>query len=314
MDFEKDIKDLELKIEELKKFSEEKGIDLKEQIDKLEELKADKMKSLYEEITPWQKTQIARHQNRPYTLDYIDLIIEDFVELHGDRLFKDDKSIIGGLGKIGNEKVVIIGHEKGRTLDDKIFRNFGSPNPEGYRKALRLMKLAERFNLPVISFIDTAGAYPGLEAEERGQGEAIARNLMEMAGLSIPTISIVIGEGGSGGALGIGVTDKIFMLENSYYSVISPEGCASILFRDASKACDAAEYLKLDAKHLLEFGIIDDIISEPLGGAHRNPEYTANNIKEKILSTLEELKSFEISLLKEIRYKKLKNIGKYNLI
>ncbi|MDN5303132.1 MAG: acetyl-CoA carboxylase carboxyl transferase subunit alpha [Fusobacteriaceae bacterium] len=308
MDFEKDIKDLEVKIEELRQFSEEKGIDLKEQIDKLEELKANKMKSLYEEITPWQKTQIARHQERPYTLDYINLIVEDFVELHGDRLFKDDKSIIGGLGKIGDEKVVIIGHEKGRTLEEKIFRNFGSPNPEGYRKALRLMKLAERFNLPVVTFIDTAGAYPGLEAEERGQGEAIARNLMEMAGLNIPTISIVIGEGGSGGALGIGVTDKIFMLENSYYSVISPEGCASILFRDASKACDAAKYLKLDAKHLLEFGIIDDVISEPLGGAHRDPKYTAHNIKEKIISTLSELKSFELSTLKENRYNKLKNI------
>ncbi|MBZ4682999.1 MAG: acetyl-CoA carboxylase carboxyltransferase subunit alpha [Fusobacteriales bacterium] len=314
MDFEKDIKDLEVKIEELRQFSEEKGIDLKEQIDKLEELKANKMKSLYEEITPWQKTQIARHQERPYTLDYINLIVEDFVELHGDRLFKDDKSIIGGLGKIGDEKVVIIGHEKGRTLEEKIFRNFGSPNPEGYRKALRLMKLAERFNLPVVTFIDTAGAYPGLEAEERGQGEAIARNLMEMAGLNIPTISIVIGEGGSGGALGIGVTDKIFMLENSYYSVISPEGCASILFRDASKACDAAKYLKLDAKHLLEFGIIDDVISEPLGGAHRDPKYTAHNIKEKIISTLSELKSFELSTLKENRYNKLKNIGKYKLI
>lgn len=257
---------------------------------------------------------IARHPERPYTLDYIGMIVEDFIELHGDRRFADDPAIVGGVGKINDIPMFIIGHQKGRGTKERIFRNFGQPNPEGYRKALRLMKLAERFKIPIVTFIDTPGAYPGIGAEERGQAEAIATSLMEMSRIRTPIISIVIGEGGSGGALALGVADRLYMLEHSIYSVISPEGCAAILWRkggelssdDFSKAADA---LKLTAGDLKAFKIIDDIISEPLGGAHREPEATAKNIAEYISRGLESLKSKSPAKLIEERYKKIRKIG-----
>ena len=232
-EFEKEIIEIEKKIEELQKFSEEKGIDLSGEIEKFKTARNEKLKTIYKNLSSWDKVFVARHPERPYTLDYIENMTTDFLELHGDRLFKDDPAIVGGFCKIDGKKVLIVGHQKGRTTDEKIYRNFGMANPEGYRKALRLFKMAERFSIPILTFIDTPGAYPGLEAEEHGQGEAIARNLMEMSGLKVPVISVVIGEGGSGGALGLGVSDKIFMLENSVYSVISPEGCAAILYKDA---------------------------------------------------------------------------------
>ena len=239
-------------------------------------------------------------------------MVEDFEELHGDRLFKDDAAIVGGIGKIDGNRFVIIGHQKGRDMESNIYRNFGMANPEGYRKALRLMKLAERFKLPVLTLIDTAGAYPGIDAEKHGQGEAIARNLMEMAGLSTPIIAIVIGEGGSGGALALGVADKVFMLENSVYSVISPEGCAAILYKDASRAEQAANDLRISASQLLELGVIDDIISEPVGGAHRDHEMMSKNLKEKVLESLEELKVLSIEELKDLRYEKFRKMGQVN--
>ncbi len=313
LEFEKEIKTMENKIEELEKFSTEKEIDLSSEITKLKTDLDKKMESIYKNLSAWQKTQVARHPERPYTLDYIKYIVSDFVELHGDRLFKDDHAIIGGIGNIDGQNFMIIGHQKGRNTEENIYRNFGMANPEGYRKALRLMKLAERFKLPILTLIDTNGAYPGLEAEERGQGEAIARNLMEMAGLKTPSISVIIGEGGSGGALGIGVTDKVLMLENSWYSVISPEGCAAILFNDASKAAEAAKNLKTDAESLFELGIIDGIIKEPLGGAHRDYKLAAENLKNKVIEALEELKLLSTEELLDSRYKKYRNLGKYTV-
>lgn len=311
MDFEKEIIELDKKIDELKKFSEDKQIDLSFEINRLEEEKGEKLKKIYTNLDAWGRTQIARHPKRPYMLDYVERIVEDFVELHGDRLSRDDNAIVGGLGKIGGKKFVIIGHEKGRTTEQKIIRNFGSANPEGYRKALRLMKLAERFELPVFTIIDTAGAYPGIEAEENGQGEAIARNLLEMAGLNTQTIAIVIGEGGSGGALGLGVSDRVFMLENSYYSVISPEGCASILFRDAAKAPEAAKSLKLDAPNLLKLGVIDGVINEPVGGAHVDYDKAAEFMKERVLDAYDEIKALDIETLKDQRYNKFRRMGQF---
>ncbi|OQY09809.1 MAG: acetyl-CoA carboxylase carboxyl transferase subunit alpha, partial [Fusobacteriia bacterium 4572_132] len=290
LEFEKEVEELDKKIKELNEFSKKSKIDLSNEIKKITRAKDDKLKKIYDNITPWEMMKVARHPNRPYTLDYIENMVDDFVELHGDRLFKDDPAIVGGTGKINGQKVMIIGHQKGRDINDNLYRNFGMANPEGYRKALRLMKMAERFNMPVITLIDTAGAYPGLAAEEHGQGEAIARNLLEMAGFKIPMISVIIGEGGSGGALALGVTDQIYMLENSWYSVISPEGCAAILYNDASKASQTAEDLKIDAKGLKELGVIDKIIKEPIGGAHRNHKLTAKNLKEELLKGLKELK------------------------
>jgi len=272
---------------------------------------------IFSNITPWQRTLIARHPERPYTLDYIGMMVEDFVELHGDRRFGDDPAIIGGVGRIGSISMVIIGHQKGRSTKDRIYRNFGQSNPEGYRKALRLMKLAERFKLPVVTLIDTPGAYPGVGAEERGQAEAIATNLMEMARLKTPIIAIVIGEGGSGGALGLSVADKLVMLENSVYSVISPEGCAAILWRRGSNEMGpedfsrAADVLKMTATDLKGFKIIDDIIPEPLGGAHRDPEAVAKKISEYIIKTLETLQGKSAAKLVEDRYKKIKKIGSF---
>ncbi len=311
LEFEKEIKELENKLEELTKFAQEKDIDLSLEIEKLNEQLKTMLIDVYSNLTPWQRTQVARHPQRPYTLDYIQNICTEFTELHGDRLFRDDPAIVGGIGKIGEQSFVIIGQQKGRNLQENLFRNFGSPNPEGYRKALRLMKLAERFNLPILTLIDTAGAYPGLEAEERGQGEAIARNLMEMAGLKVPVIAAIIGEGGSGGALGIAVADKVFMMENSWYSVISPEGCAAILFKDSSKAAEASESLRLDAKQLKKIKIIDEIIKEPIGGAHRDYKEAAENLKKMILNALVELQKYSIDELKEHRYNKYREYGEF---
>ena len=309
MQFEFQIEDIERKIEELKKFAEEKEIDLSDEINKLKDQRDISLKMLYDDLTDYQRVSVSRHQARPYTLDYIKYITTDFVELHGDRLFRDDPAIVGGLCKIDGIKFMIIGHQKGRTVEEKVYRNFGMANPEGYRKALRLYEMAERFNIPILTFIDTPGAYPGLEAEKHGQGEAIARNLMEMSGIKTPIISVVIGEGGSGGALGLGVADKVFMLENSVYSVISPEGCAAILYKDPSKVEEAANNLKLSSHSLLKLGLIDGIIDESLGGAHRDPECTALNLKRVVLETLEELKSMSTEELLEKRYSKFRGLG-----
>ncbi|MBA4374116.1 MAG: acetyl-CoA carboxylase carboxyl transferase subunit alpha [Thermodesulfovibrio sp.] len=316
LDFEKPIENLELKVEELRRISDGKDINLSGEVKKLEKKVKEMRTEIFSKLTPWQKTLLARHPDRPYTLDYISLIAEDFVELHGDRRFADDKSIVGGIGRIQGHSVIIIGHQKGRGTKERIYRNFGQPNPEGYRKALRLMELAEKFKKPVITLVDTPGAFPGLGAEERGQAEAIATNLMEMSRLRTPIISVVIGEGGSGGALALSVADRLYMLEHAVYSVISPEGCAAILFRkdgelaqeDYSRAADA---LRLTAQDLLGFKIIDDIIPEPLGGAHRNVQQTAESIAARIVAALEELSAKGPGKLVEDRYKRLKKIGSF---
>src|ERR1035437_9290569 len=287
LDFEKPIFELEAKIDEMRKFSG--SLNIEKEIVRIEE-KVKKLKeTLFNDLTRWQRVQLARHPYRPYTLDYVYLMTENFVELHGDRSFKDDKAIVGGFAKIDNYNVMIIGHQKGRDTKSNVFRNFGMPNPEGYRKALRLMKLAEKFNKPVITMIDTPGAYPGLEAEERGQAEAIARNLFEMSRLKVPIIVVIIGEGASGGALGIGVGDRILMMENAWYSVISPESCSSILWRSWDYKEQAAEALKLTATDMLGQGIIDRIIPEPLGGAHRAPEVVFQSLKEILIEEISAL-------------------------
>lgn len=270
-------------------------------------------KQIYSQLTPWERVAICRHPNRPRSIDYIKNLCENFTEIFGDRLFQDDRSIVAGLGTIDGEKFVIVSQEKGCDTDSRLYRNFGMPHPEGYRKALRLMKLAAKFHLPVLSLLDTPGAYPGLSAEERGQGSAIATNLMEMANLPTPIIVILIGEGCSGGALGMGVGDIIGMLEHSYYSVISPEGCASILWRDASKNAEAAAALRMQAEDLLEFGIIDAIISEPQGGAHYNPEALYENVKEFILKHVRSLKNFSRDDLLENRYQKFRKMGAFTV-
>ena len=314
LEFEKPIEDLEVKIEELKRISDGKDINLTGEVKKLEKKVRDLRTEIFSKLTPWQKTLLARHPDRPYTLDYIPLITEEFIELHGDRRFADDKAIVGGLARIKGHPVVIVGQQKGRGTKERIKRNFGQPHPEGYRKALRLMELAEKFKRPVITFVDTQGAYPGLGAEERGQAEAIAVNLMRMSRLGTPIVSVVIGEGGSGGALALSVADRFYMLEHSVYSVISPEGCAAILWRkngelgpeDFSKA---AEALKLTAQDLLKFKIIDDIIAEPVGGAHRDVEQAAKNISDRIVGALEELSQKTPAKLVEERYKRLRKIG-----
>ena len=311
MDFEKEIVEIEKKITEVKAFAEEKGLDLQYEIDRLLGERNKKISEVYKDLEVWDKIKLARHPKRPYTLDYIEIMVEDFVELHGDRLFGDDNAIVGGLGKIDGQKFVVIGTQKGRDIESNLYRNFGYPKPEGYRKALRLMRMAERFNLPVLTFIDTAGAYCGIEAEERGQVEAIARNLIEMAGLKTQIIAVIIGEGGSGGALGLGVADRVYALENSYYSVISPEGCASILLRDATRAPEAAEKLKLDSENLVKFKIVDALIPEPLGGAHRDYNEVAANIKKIVLDAYKELKGQTIEELKENRYNKFRTLGQF---
>jgi len=309
LDFEKPIIELEKKIEELKSFTKGQKLEFKDEIKKFEQ-KLEKVKyDIFEKLTPWQRVQIARHPKRPYTLDYIAAIMTDFVEIHGDRLFADDKALITGFAKIDSHDILVLGHQKGRDTKGNLMRNFGSAHPEGYRKAMRAMKLAEKFGLPVIAFVDTPGAYPGIGAEERGQAEAIACNLAEMARLKVPIIVIVIGEGGSGGALGIGVGDRVMVLENAYYSVISPEGCAAILWKDRLKAPQAAEVLKLTGPDLLELGVIDEVIKEPLGGAHRGVVEIANNIKETILRNLKELNKLTPIELVKARYDKFRKMG-----
>ena len=307
--FERPVVELEKRIQELKSSNQE-GIDLSGEIRSAEKKLEKALKEIFDSLTPWQRVQVARHPLRPYALDYINYLAEDFVELHGDRHFSDDRAIVAGFAKWqGREKVAIIGHQKGRDTKENLLRSFGSAHPEGYRKAMRVMKLAEKFSVPIISFIDTPGAYPGIGAEERGQAEAIALNLMEMSELATPIIVIVIGEGGSGGALGIGVGDRVFVLENAYYSVISPEGCAAILWKENSKTPDAAQALKLTARDLLDMKVIDDLIAEPLGGAHRDFEQTAENIREKVNEVLEGLKKLSKKDLLEERYKKFRRIG-----
>lgn len=288
-DFEKEIVDLMDQLEKTKESNAKGKVDLSDMIVTLEEKIQLAKEATYSKLTGWQKVQISRHQNRPYTLDYIEHIATNFIELHGDRQVKDDKAIVGGFAEIGGRPVMIIGQQKGRNTKERQLRNFGMPNPEGYRKALRLMKLAEKFNVPIITLIDTPGASPGLEAEERGQGEAIARNLMEMSVLKVPVICIVIGEGASGGALGIGIGDKVLMMQYTWYSVISPESCSSILWRTWEKKELAAEALKLSATDMLGNGLVDGIIPEPLGGAHHSPEVAYENIKQAILDSLDEL-------------------------
>ncbi|MGL4946061.1 MAG: acetyl-CoA carboxylase carboxyltransferase subunit alpha [Cetobacterium sp.] len=311
MKFNNEILDLETKILELKNFSREKDIDLSIEIDKFSKQRDEYLKAAYSDLNDWDRVSIARHPERPYTLDYIENMTTDFIELHGDRLCKDDPAIVGGLCKIDGQKVMVVGHQKGRSIEENIFRNFGMASPEGYRKALRLFKMAERFSIPVLNLIDTAGAYPGIEAEKHGQGEAIARNLLEMAGIKTPIISIVIGEGGSGGALALGVADKVYMLENSVYSVISPEGCAAILYKDSSKASEAANNLKISGKSLQSLGIIDGIVKEPLGGAHRDYKCAANDLKSVILLSLSELSKLDVDSLLKNRYNKFRKMGSF---
>ncbi|MFH1414218.1 MAG: acetyl-CoA carboxylase carboxyltransferase subunit alpha [Candidatus Omnitrophota bacterium] len=312
LDFEKPIEELEKKIKELHSFTSDKDIDITSEVGRLEEKLKRLKQETYRNLSAWQKVQLARHPQRPYTLDYISMIMSDFIELHGDRLFGDDKAIVCGFAKLGDQKIVVIGHQKGRDTKENLKYNFGCAHPEGYRKALRVMRLAEQFGLPVVIFIDTPGAYPGIGAEERGQSQAIALNLREMVCIAVPMIAIVIGEGGSGGALGIGVTDKVCVLENSYYSVISPEGCAAILWKDGSKASEAAKVLKLTAPDLLERGIIDEVISEPLGGAHRDPEKAAEELKKVISKYLKELKALDKEELLSLRYQKYRSMGRQN--
>ena len=308
LEFEKPISDLENKIESLRD-NKDNDESVHQEISSLSDRIENLTKEIYEGLSIWQKVQVARHPHRPHFSDYIENIFTDFDELHGDRLFGDDQAIIGGLAKFKGSPVAIIGHEKGKSTEDKISRNFGMSQPEGYRKAARLMKLAEDFSLPIITFIDTPGAYPGIESEERGMSEAIAKNLSIMSGLKVPIIVIITGEGGSGGALAIGVGDHISMLQYSIYSVASPEACASIVWRDNSKAQEAAEAMKLDAKNLLDFGLIDNIIDEPLGGAHRDAKKTSSLIAQEIDDNLKRLREIEIDELIEKRYQKIMSYG-----
>ncbi len=311
LDFEQPIADLEAKIHELRQASNGPAVNNDAEIHALQDKLRKRTAHIFRDLTPWQVSQLARHPMRPYTLDYVKVICDEFEELAGDRAFADDAAIVGGLGRINGRPVAIIGHQKGRDSKSKVRRNFGMPRPEGYRKALRLMKLAERFRLPLLTFIDTMGAYPGIGAEERGQSEAIARNLMEMAELKTPIVCTVIGEGGSGGALAIGVGDRTVMLEYSTYSVITPEGCASILWKDARKAKDAAEQLGLTAKRLHELKLVDKVVREPIGGAHRNPRQTAIRLKTVLMNELDALEQVPIPELLERRYRRLRGYGVY---
>ena len=311
LDFEKPITKIEQKIEELKKMSEESGMDLSKEIEVFEKQSHEYKVELYENLKPSQKLQIARHPNRPNFLDYINLITTDFVEMHGDREGTDDRAIIGGIAKIDGKPVMIIGIQKGKTTKENLEYNFGMPQPQGYRKALRLFKHANKFNMPIITLIDTPGAYPGIKAEETGQGSAIAVNLREMSKLNVPIIAIVTGEGCSGGALGLGVANKVMMLEHAYYTVISPEGCASILWRDASMFAEAAEALKITSKDLLELGLIDEEIAEPLGGAHSDYSEVSENMKSAILKALDELSKMSAEELRNDRYNKFRAMGRF---
>ena len=311
LEFEQPIAELEAKIEELRYVGDDTEINIGEEITRLQAKCISLTESIFSKLTSWQTSQLARHPQRPHTLDYIDRIFTDFEELHGDRAYADDKALVGGLARLEGKPVMVIGQQKGRDTKEKIRRNFGMPRPEGYRKALRLMKMAERFNIPVITFIDTPGAYPGIGAEERGQSEAIARNLFEMAALKTPIICTVIGEGGSGGALAIGVGDRIMMLQYSTYSVISPEGCASILWKSAERAQDAAEALGITSGRLKELGLIDQIIDEPLGSAYRDVDTTARNIRQALKESLENLNQMGTDKLLDARYQRLMSYGQY---
>jgi len=311
LDFEQPIAELQAKIDELRNVGSDNAINLDEEIQRLQSKMRQKLTSIFKDLTPWQISQLSRHPMRPYTLDYIDFLFDEFHELHGDRAFADDHAIVGGLARFRDRAVVVIGQQKGRDTKAKVFRNFGMARPEGYRKALRLMKMAERFRLPVITFIDTPGAYPGVGAEERGQSEAIATNLKYMSRLPVPVICTVIGEGGSGGALAIGVGDRVNMLQYSTYSVISPEGCASILWNDAGLAEDAASALGITSDRLLQLGLIDEVIPEPLGGAHKDPETVATQVGNCIAAQLEELDRLTTESLLEERYQRLLSYGEF---
>lgn len=313
LDFEKPIIELENKLQDIKRMAagNSKKVNMEPEINKLEQKLLKIKEDTYKNLSAWQRVQVARHPKRPYTLDYIRMMTTEFLELHGDRLFADDFALIGGFAKIDGYKVVVMGHQKGRDTKENVMRNFGCAHPEGYRKAIRLMKLASKFSVPVIVFIDTPGAYPGVGAEERGQAQAIAENLRDMAQVKVPVIATIIGEGGSGGALGIGVADRVLILQNAYYSVISPEGCASILWRSALKAPEAAEALKLTGNDLLKLGIVDEIIPEPPGGAHRAPEDVAEHLRKSIVKYLDELTPLSSEDLMDKRYKKYRKIGEF---
>ncbi len=317
LDFEKDIEALESKIDELRALEEsgegDKAVSVAEEIASLEAKSRELVKKVYANLTPWQTSLVARHPNRPYTLDYIDAVCSDFKELHGDRAYADDESVVGGLARIADINVVVIGHQKGRTLKERTRRNFGMAKPEGYRKALRLMKLAEKFDLPVVTFVDTPGAYPGIGAEERGQSEAIGRNIYEMSILSVPIVACIIGEGGSGGALALAAADQVLMLQYSTYSVISPEGCASILWKSASEAPRAADALGLTAQRLYELGLIDHVVSEPIGGAHRDPRLMCTNLKKVIVDILRELLQIPREKLLEYRAARFDRFGQFRI-
>ncbi|MCG8466557.1 MAG: acetyl-CoA carboxylase carboxyltransferase subunit alpha [Xanthomonadales bacterium] len=311
LDFEQPIADLEAKIQELRNVGTDNAINLEEEISRLKAKCQAQIDVIFKNLTPWQIAQLSRHPLRPYTLDYIDYMCDEFEELHGDRAFADDHAIVGGLARIGNHSVMLIGHQKGRDTKEKIYRNFGMPRPEGYRKALRLMQMAARFKLPIVTLIDTPGAYPGIGAEERGQSEAIARNLREMAMLPVPIVCNVVGEGGSGGALAIGVGDHTNMMQYSMYSVISPEGCASILWKSAERAEQAAEALGVTSDKLLGLGLIDEIIEEPAGGAHRDPKLAAQRLRASIIQQLDQLPRDDLDTLLERRYQRLMSYGRF---
>lgn len=311
LEFEQPIAELETKIEELRSVQSEGAVDISQEVEQLRSKADSQIADLYQKLTPWQISQVARHPQRPYTMDYIGLVFSDFHELHGDRTYGDDPAIVGGLARLNQKSVMVIGHQKGRDLKERTHRNFGMPRPEGYRKALRLMHTAEKFSIPVVTFIDTPGAYPGIGAEERGQSEAIGKNLMAMAGLRVPIVSVIIGEGGSGGALAIAVSDRLLMLQYSTYSVISPEGCASILWKSAEKAPEAAETLGITAVRLKSLGLVDEIIEEPLGGAHRNPERTSTALKNAIETTLASLEGLDGETLVRKRHERIRAWGRF---
>lgn len=311
LDFEQPIADLEAKIEQLRFVQDDTAVDISEEIQRLTVKSQGLTKEIYAKLSSWQCAQIARHPQRPYTLDYADLVFTDFQELHGDRTFSDDHAIVGGLARIAGQSCMVIGHQKGRDTKEKIYRNFGMPRPEGYRKALRLMKLAEKFELPIFTFVDTPGAYPGIDAEERGQSEAIGRNLLEMTELRVPIIATIVGEGGSGGALAIAVADSVAMLQYSTYSVISPEGCASILWKSADRAGDAAETMGITAARLKTLGLVDRVIAEPLGGAHRDYQAVAASVKRALHDTYKQLREMSPNELIERRVERLMSYGKF---
>lgn len=315
LDFEKDIEALDEKIDELRSMQEsDPSMDIGEEVDRLEQKSAELLKQTYAELTPWQISQVARHPNRPYTLDYIRMMFSDFYELHGDSRYSDDPAIVGGLARLGGDPVMVIGHQKGRDIKSRTYRNFGMANPEGYRKALRLMKLAEKFGLPIITFVDTPGAYPGIDAEKHGQSEAIGRNLVELTHISVPVITTIIGEGGSGGALAIAVADSVLMLQYSTYSVISPEGCASILWKDAGRASEAANALALTADRLKELKLIDEIVLEPMGGAHRDPELMAKTLRKNLTDRMKYLRRFTPEKLIARRLNRIMRYGEYETV